>query len=105
MRSYFGWKVEEGSLWEVRPQHWLIGDWKTESRFASPTTVAAADVEGHLSTSAMAPTKLTTRTKMFAEKSSSQMVSSPAFRQLAVGQHGAAGSSATCPIRPPHGPD
>ena len=29
MRSYFGWKVEEGSLWEVRPQHLLIGDWKT----------------------------------------------------------------------------
>jgi hypothetical protein len=26
MRSYLSWKVEEGSLWEVRPQHVLIGD-------------------------------------------------------------------------------
>jgi hypothetical protein len=30
MRSYFGWKVEEGRLWEIRPGHVLIGDWKTE---------------------------------------------------------------------------
>jgi aminopeptidase YwaD len=30
MRSYFGWKVEEGLLWEVHPGHVLIGDWKTE---------------------------------------------------------------------------
>ncbi len=30
MRSYFGWTVEEGRLWEVRPQHQLIGDWATD---------------------------------------------------------------------------
>lgn len=29
MRSYFGWTVEEARLWEVRPQHLLLGDWKT----------------------------------------------------------------------------
>ena len=29
MRSYLGWKVEDGSLWEIRPHHLLIGDWKT----------------------------------------------------------------------------
>src|SRR4029453_1425757 len=29
MRSYFSWKVEEGSLWEVRPRHLLLGDWAT----------------------------------------------------------------------------
>jgi aminopeptidase YwaD len=44
MRSYFSWKVEEGSLWEVHPQHLLIGDWKT-----NPITLAdysrTADVE------------------------------------------------------------
>src|SRR5215470_10671645 len=30
MRSYLGWNVEAGSLWELRPQHLLIGDWKAE---------------------------------------------------------------------------
>lgn len=30
MRSYLGWTVEEGRLWEVRPQHLLLGDWKTD---------------------------------------------------------------------------
>ena len=30
MRSYFGWNVEAGSLWEVSPQHLLLGDWKMD---------------------------------------------------------------------------
>jgi hypothetical protein len=30
MRSYLAWNVEAGELWEVSPQHVLIGDWKTE---------------------------------------------------------------------------
>ncbi len=30
MRSYLGWKVEAGQLWEVRPQHLLLGDWATD---------------------------------------------------------------------------
>jgi aminopeptidase YwaD len=30
MRSYLGWNVEAGSLWEVSPQYWLLGDWKTD---------------------------------------------------------------------------
>ena len=30
MRSYLGWTIEEGRLWEVRPQHQLIGDWATD---------------------------------------------------------------------------
>ncbi len=30
MRSYLGWKVEAGQLWEVRPQHLLLGDWTTD---------------------------------------------------------------------------
>jgi aminopeptidase YwaD len=29
MRSYLGWTVEEARLWEVAPQHLLLGDWKT----------------------------------------------------------------------------
>jgi hypothetical protein len=30
MRSYLGWNVEAGQLWEVRPQHLLLGDWATD---------------------------------------------------------------------------
>jgi len=30
MRSYLAWKVESGQLWEVRPQHVLIGDAQTD---------------------------------------------------------------------------
>ncbi|MGA9901440.1 MAG: M28 family peptidase [Terriglobales bacterium] len=30
MRSYLAWTVEEARLWEVHPQHLLLGDWKTD---------------------------------------------------------------------------
>src|ERR1700719_1405473 len=30
MRSYLGWTVEEARLWEVRPHHLLLGDWKSD---------------------------------------------------------------------------
>ncbi|HEX3354281.1 MAG TPA: M28 family peptidase [Terriglobales bacterium] len=30
MRSCLGWKVDAGQLWEVRPQHLLLGDWATD---------------------------------------------------------------------------
>lgn len=30
MRSYLGWTVETGQLWEVGPQHLLLGDWATD---------------------------------------------------------------------------
>ncbi len=30
MRSYLSWSVEEARLWEVRPEHLLLGDWKTD---------------------------------------------------------------------------
>jgi aminopeptidase YwaD len=30
MRSYLGWRVEAGQLWEVRPRHLLLGDWATD---------------------------------------------------------------------------
>src|SRR5712672_3001972 len=30
MRSYLGWNVESGMLWEISPQHFLLGDWKTD---------------------------------------------------------------------------
>jgi len=47
MRSYLGWNVEEARLWEVRPQHLLIGDWKTDPiRLADYSQ--SADVETEL---------------------------------------------------------
>ena len=30
MRSYLGWTVAIGQLWEVRPHHLLLGDWATD---------------------------------------------------------------------------
>jgi aminopeptidase YwaD len=30
MRSYLGWRVEEARLWEIRPDHLLLGDFATE---------------------------------------------------------------------------
>jgi aminopeptidase YwaD len=30
MRSYMAWQVEAASLWEVEPEHTLLGDWATD---------------------------------------------------------------------------
>src|SRR5258708_20495259 len=47
MRSYLGWNVEAGQLWEVRPQHLLLGDWATDPiRLADYSH--SADVEAAL---------------------------------------------------------
>ena len=47
MRSYLAWTVEEAQLWEVRPQHLLLGDWKTDPiRLADYSH--SADVETEL---------------------------------------------------------
>ncbi len=47
MRSYLGWKVEAGQLWEVHPQHLLLGDWATDPiRLADYSH--SADVEAAL---------------------------------------------------------
>jgi hypothetical protein len=47
MRSYLAWTVEEARLWEVRPQHLLLGDWKTDPiRLADYSH--SADVEAAL---------------------------------------------------------
>jgi aminopeptidase YwaD len=47
MRSYFGWNVEEGRLWEIRPEHLLLGDWATDPiRLADYSH--SADVESEL---------------------------------------------------------
>jgi aminopeptidase YwaD len=30
MRSHVGWRVAEGRLWELQPEHTLLGDWATD---------------------------------------------------------------------------
>jgi aminopeptidase YwaD len=47
MRSYLAWEVEEARLWEVRPEHLPLGDWKTDPiRLADYSR--SADVETEL---------------------------------------------------------
>lgn len=67
MRSYLGWKVEAGQLWEVRPQHLLLGDWATDPiRLADYSHTA--DVETALVESATDRTKPTTAAKTCAAR-------------------------------------
>ncbi len=47
MRSYLAWTVEEARLWEVRPQHLLLGDWKTDPIHLADYS-HSADVEREL---------------------------------------------------------
>ncbi len=46
MRSYLGWSVEEARLWEVHPEHILLGDWKTDPiRLADYSHTADVETE------------------------------------------------------------
>src|ERR1700704_2645719 len=47
MRSYLAWTVEEARLWEIRPQHTLLGDWKTDPIHLADYS-HSADVETEL---------------------------------------------------------
>src|SRR5216684_1978385 len=47
MRSYLAWTVEEARLWEVRPQHLLLGDWTTDPIHLADYS-HSADVETEL---------------------------------------------------------
>jgi aminopeptidase YwaD len=46
MRSYLAWTVEEARLWEIRPEHLLLGDWKTDPiRLADYSRTADVETE------------------------------------------------------------
>ena len=46
MRSYLAWTVEEARLWEVRPEHFLLGDWRTDPiRLADYSHTADVETE------------------------------------------------------------
>src|SRR6266403_1026690 len=47
MRSYLAWTVEGARMWEVRPQHLLLGDWKTDPIHLADYS-RSADVETEL---------------------------------------------------------
>src|SRR5258708_30995826 len=47
MRSYLAWTVEEARLWEIRPQHLLLGDWTTDPIHLADYS-HSADVEPEL---------------------------------------------------------
>src|SRR3984957_7589814 len=90
MRSYLGWTVEDARLWEVRPQHVLLGDWKTDPiRLADYSH--AADVETELidvgkgNSEADYSGKEVRGKIVLADGVLSQV------QQLAIAQHGAAG--------------
>jgi aminopeptidase YwaD len=90
MRSYLAWTVEEARLWEVRPQHLLLGDWKTD-----PIRLADyshnADVEAELVDVGNGGSE-----SDYAGKDvNGKIVLADGFltrvQQLAIAQHGAAG--------------
>ena len=90
MRSYLSWKVEEGSLWEVRPQHLLIGDWKTNPIHLADYS-RSADVETTLidigdGASDQDYTGKDVRGKIVLADGVLSRV-----QQMAIGQHGAVG--------------
>ena len=90
MRSYLAWRVEAGQLWEVRPQHLLLGDWATDP-FAWPITVTRQTWKLPWWISATERMNPTTPEKMCAEKLSWRMGFWPGSRALAVVKYGAAG--------------
>jgi aminopeptidase YwaD len=92
MRSYFGWTVQEGRLWEVRPQHILLGDWKTDpirladySRTADVET-ELVDIGDGAKESDYVSGKVDVRGKIVLADGVVSRV-----QELAIAQHGAAG--------------
>ena len=50
MRSHLGWRVDAASLWELEPEHILLGDWATDpirlADYSHSAEVDAALVDG-----------------------------------------------------------
>ncbi len=90
MRSYLAWTVEEARLWEVRPQHLLLGDWKTDPiRLADYSHSAAVEAE------LVDVGDGTSESDYSGRDVSGKIVLADGFlsrvQQLAIAQHGAAG--------------
>jgi aminopeptidase YwaD len=90
MRSYLGWTVEEGRLWEVLPQHLLLGDWKTDPiRLADYSR--SADVETALLDVGNGASEDDYRGKDVRGKIVLADGVLARVQELAIGKHGAAG--------------
>jgi aminopeptidase YwaD len=90
MRSYFGWKVEEGRLWEMRPEHQMLGDWKTE-----PIRLADYSQSAQLESQLVDVGNGTSETDYSNRDVRGKIVLADGVlarvQELAVGAHGAAG--------------
>ena len=90
MRSYLAWTVEEARLWEIRPQHLLLGDWTTDPIHLADYS-HSADVETELvdignGASEADYTGKDVRGKIVLANGVLARV-----QELAIGQHGAVG--------------
>jgi len=90
MRSHLAWRVEAARLWELQPEHTLLGDWATEpirlADYSHSADVDAALVDVGAGTNAADYTDKAVRGKIVLADGSLAAV-----QRLAVMEHGAAG--------------
>jgi hypothetical protein len=90
MRSHVGWRVEAGRLWELQPEHTLLGDWATEpirlADYSHSADVEAALIDIGAGTSQADYANKDVRGKIVLADGSLATV-----QQMAVMEHGAAG--------------
>jgi aminopeptidase YwaD len=90
MRSYMAWHVESASLWEIEPEHTLLGDWATEpirlADYSHTADVDAALVDVGAGTSEADYAGKDVRGKIVLADGSLATV-----QRMAVMEHGAAG--------------
>lgn len=90
MRSYLGWTVDEARLWEVRPEHLLLGDWATDPiRLADYSH--SADVETELVDVGNGASEADYKNKDVRGKIVLADGVLARVQALAIGEHGAAG--------------
>jgi hypothetical protein len=90
MRSHVGWQVEAGRLWELQPEHTLLGDWATDpirlADYSRSADVDAALVDVGAGTSETDYAGQEVRGKIVLADGALAVV-----QKLAVMEHGAAG--------------
>jgi aminopeptidase YwaD len=90
MRSHLGWRVESASLWELKPEHTLLGDWATDpirlADYSHSAEVDASLIDVGAGTSEADYADKDVRGKIVLADGVLAMV-----QQMAVIEHGAAG--------------
>ena len=90
MRSYLAWTVEKARLWEVRPQHLLLGDWETDPIHLADYS-HSADVESELVDVGNGASEIDYSGKYVRGKIVLADGVLARVQELAIAQHGAAG--------------